>query len=130
MPKTLSIDIRERILKAYDKGGVNRQEVADRFDVSFGMVKKLLRQRKLLGNVAPLDYRCGGKPKITAEHKERMKDFLLEKPDLTLEELKEKLELDCTIQAIHYVLEGMGMSYKKRLSEPLNKTEKTSKRNV
>ena len=61
MPKTLSLDIRERILKAYDKGGVNRQEVADRFDVSLGMVKKLLRQRKSLGTVAPLDYRCGGK---------------------------------------------------------------------
>ena len=44
MPKTLSLDIRERILKAYDKGGVNRQEVADRFDVSLGMVKKLLHK--------------------------------------------------------------------------------------
>ncbi|MFT6794119.1 MAG: transposase [Rubritalea sp.] len=53
-----------------------------------------------------------------------MKDLLLEKPDLTLEELKEKLEIDCSIQAIHYPLVGMGMSYKKRLSEPLNKTEK------
>ena len=130
MPKTLSIDIRERILKAYDKGGVNRQEVADRFDVSLGMVKKLLCQRKLLGNVAPLDYRCGGKVKITVEYKERMKDLLLEKPDLTLEELKAKLEIDCTIQAIHYVLAGMGMSYKKRLSEPLNKTEKISVKSV
>jgi hypothetical protein len=33
MPKTLSIDIRERILKAYDQGNVTRQQVADRFDV-------------------------------------------------------------------------------------------------
>ena len=130
MPKTLSLDIRERILKAYDKGGVNRQEVADRFDVSLGMVQKLLRQRKLLGNVAPLDYRCGGKVKITVEYQQRMKELLLEKPDLTLEELKTKLEINCTIQAIHYALQRMGMSYKKRLSEPLNKIEQTSKKNV
>ena len=130
MPKTLSLDIRERILKAYDKGGVNRQEVADRFDVSLGMVKKLLRQRKLLGNIAPLDYRCGGKIKITAEYKERMKAPLLDNPDLTLEEIKAKLKIDCTIQAIHYALAGMGMSYKKRLLEPLNKIEKISKKSV
>ncbi len=94
------------------------------------MVKKLLYQRKQLGDIASLDHLSGRKPKITAEHKERLKEFLLEKSDLTLEELKEKLGLDCTIQAIHYVLEGMGMSYKKRLSEPLNKTEKTSDKNV
>lgn len=130
MPKTLSIDIRERILKAYEQGDTTRQEVADRFDVSLGMVKKLINQRKHLGNIAPLDHRSGAKPKITSEHKEQLRKILLEKPDLTLEELKVELNLDCTIQAIHYVLVGMGMSYKKRLSEPLNKTEKTSKKNV
>ncbi len=130
MPKTLSIDIRERIVKAYDQGGVNRQEVADRFDVSLGMVKKLLRQRKLLGNIESMDYKSGNKPKITPEHKERMKVILLEKADITLEELKVKLEIDCTIQAIHYALAGMGMSYKKRLSEPLNRTEKTLGKSV
>lgn len=127
MPKTLSIDIRERIIKAYDQGGVNRQDVADRFDVSLGMVKKLLCQRKLLGNIESLDYRSGSKPKITPEHKERMKDLLQEKPDLTLEELKIKMKLDCTIQAIHYALADMNMSYKKRLSELPSKTEKTLK---
>jgi len=31
-----------------------------------------------------------------------MKALLLEKPDLTLEEVKAKLKIDFTIQAIHY----------------------------
>lgn len=125
MPKTLSIDIRERILKAYDQGKSTRQEVADRFDVSLGMVKKLIQQRKRLGDISPLNYRSGNKPKITPNHKELMKEILAKKPDLTLEELRDEVELNCSIPAVHYALVAMGISYKKRRSELLNKIEKT-----
>ena len=38
---TLSLDLRERILAAYDAGEGSREEVAHRFRVSLGMVKKL-----------------------------------------------------------------------------------------
>ena len=44
--KTLSVDLRQRILNSYDEGLGNRQEIADRYRVSLGMVKKLLVQRK------------------------------------------------------------------------------------
>jgi transposase-like protein len=36
---TLSLDLRERIVRAYDKGDGTRDEIAQRFDVSLGMVK-------------------------------------------------------------------------------------------
>jgi hypothetical protein len=48
------------------------------------------------------------------------------KPDLTLEELRRAAQLDCTIQAIHYVLAAMGLTYKKRHSAPVNKTARIS----
>jgi hypothetical protein len=32
----------------------------------------------------------------------------------------------CTLQAIHYLLERMGLTYKKRLSGPVNRTARTS----
>ena len=41
-----------------------------------------------------MDYSSGHKPKITPQHKEKMRGILLENPDLTLEELKEKLAID------------------------------------
>ena len=44
--KTLSVDLRQRILNSYDEGLGNRQEIADRYRVSLGMVKKFLVQRK------------------------------------------------------------------------------------
>jgi transposase len=43
-----------------------------------------------------------------------------------LEELRRATQLDCTIQAIHYVLEEMGLTYKKRRSAPVNKIDRTS----
>jgi transposase len=36
--KTLSLDLRERIVKAYDSGNDTRDSVAARFGVSVGMV--------------------------------------------------------------------------------------------
>ena len=54
--------------------------------------------------------------------------MLARKPDLTLEEMRQALTVRCTLQAIHYLLERMGLTYKKRLSGPANRTAPTSAR--
>ena len=46
---TLSNDLRERIVSAYDRGDATRHQIAQRYNVSLGMVKKLLQQRRLTG---------------------------------------------------------------------------------
>lgn len=123
--KTLSIDLRERILAAYDHGDGTREEIADRFRVSLGMVKKLLSQRRHTGEIGPLHHRCGRKPKILASHRRQMRTLLGKKPDMTLGELRMALGLECTLPAIHYVLAAMGLTYKKRHSAPANRTGPT-----
>ena len=116
----ISMDLRQRILKAYDRGDVTREQVASRFDVSLGMVKKLLQQRRTSGDIAPRYNRCGRKPVIVDSHRRQMRALLAKQPDLTLEEIRLQLDLPCTIQAIHYVLADMGLTYKKRLSARRN----------
>ena len=123
--KTLSLDLRQRILASYDQKEGNREEVARRYKVSLGMVKKLLQQRRRLGDIAPQHHRSGCKPTILPSHHRQMRALLGQKPDLTLAELRQAVGLRCTIQAIHYVLEKMGLTYKKRLSGPANKTGPT-----
>ena len=44
--RTVSVDLRERILDAYDQAEGNREEIAHRYRVSLGLVKKLLQQRR------------------------------------------------------------------------------------
>jgi len=121
----LSLDLRERIVSAYGRGGRTQQEVADLFEVSLGVVKKLLRQWRETGDLSARYDRCGGRRKIFAEHEQRMRELLGQKPDMTLEELRDALGLDCTVQAVHHALGRMGLTYKKRRSGPANKTATT-----
>jgi transposase len=108
MKKTISLDLRERILAAYDADEDTREEVARRFRVSLGMVKKLLQQRRRLGDIRPQHHRSGCKPRIVASHQRQLRMLLDKKPDLTLKELRSATGLDCTLPAIHYVLARLG----------------------
>jgi len=126
--RTVSLDLRERILKTYDNEDASREAVARRFQVSLGMVKKLIQQRRRTGDIAPRHHHSGRKPRILQSHQRQIRSLLSQKPDMTLEELRSAMALDCTPQAIHVVLVKMGLTYKKRRSEQANKTEPTSRR--
>jgi transposase len=123
--RTISLDLRERILASYDQKEGTREEIAQRYRVSLGMVKKLLQRRRHAGDIGPRYHRCGRKPGRVAAHRQTFRQLLGRKPDMTLEELRQATALNCTLPAIHYVLEKMGLTYKKRHSGPANKTGPT-----
>jgi len=77
-------------------------QIAERYNVSLAMVKKLLQQRRRTGDIAPRHLR-----RMVAEH-----------PDMTLEELRDGIGVACTPQAVHYALARMGLPLKKRRSFP------------
>lgn len=123
--RTLSLDLRERILTAYDNKEGTREEIAARFRVSLGMVKKLLQQRRRTGNIAPRHHLAGRKPTILASHRSQFRALLQKKNDLTLNELRAASGLNCSLQAINAVLGKMGLTYKKRRSAPASKSVRT-----
>jgi len=120
--RTLSLDLRERILTAYDQEEGSREQIAHRFRVSLGMVKKLLQQRRHTGNIAPRHHLAGRKPMILPAHQSQIRALLARKNDLTLRELRAAIGLKCSLQAVHVVLGKMGLTYKKRHSAPANKS--------
>jgi transposase len=124
--KTTSLDLRERILTCYDGGEGTREQIAKRFCVSLGMIKKLLLQRRQTGDIAPRHHLSGRKPKILASHRQALRSHLAKKPDMTLEELRLELKLECSLTAIHYILDELGLTYKKRLSMRASRTVPTS----
>lgn len=107
---TLSIDLRKRIVAACGRGGRTQLQIAGRYDVSPGMVKKLFSQRRRTGDLAPRHRFSGRKPKITPKHQQRLRRLLQARSDLTLGQLREAIGVECTLPAIHYVLERMGLS--------------------
>ena len=123
--RTLSVDLRERILASYDAREGTREETANRYRVSLGMVKKLLQQRRKTGDIRPRHHYSGRKPKILDRHRRRLRHLLSRQPDLTLAELRAATALSCSLPAIHYALAAMNLTYKKRHSTPVSRTGRT-----
>ena len=111
--RTLSLDLRERILACYDNSEGTREQVASRYRVSLGMVKKLLQQRRRTGDIAARHRYSGRKAMILESHRQEMSSLLKSKPDLSLKELRRALGLKCSLPAIHYSLIALGLTYKK-----------------
>jgi transposase len=124
--RTTSLNLRERILAAYDNDEGTRPEMAHRFRVSLGLVKKLLQQRRHTGEIALRHRFSGRKPTIVACHRSQFRALLTQKNDLTLKELRAAAGLRCSLQAINVVLAKMGLTYEKRHSAPASKTVPTS----
>ncbi|MEM7627783.1 MAG: hypothetical protein AAF333_19490 [Planctomycetota bacterium] len=111
--KPLSLDLRERIVAAYEAGGVSLAAVGRRFSVSGKVVSKLVRQKKELGTLAPQVHKRGRKPAITGEKKKALLRHLQEHPDATVVERIEALKLDCVEKTAWQTLRAMGWRFKK-----------------
>ena len=106
-------DTRKRILARYDKGRHTRAEVAEQFDVSESLVKKLLKQRKRLGHAEPLYGAVGRKPAVTGRHEAEVREALRNDPGATLGELCALIGGICPVMAMHRALGRMRITYKK-----------------
>ena len=114
--KAISMDLRQRIVDAYDQGDTTRQKVADRFGVSLAFVKKLLSRRKRFGTIAPFLDRVGRKRAISPEDQQAIREHLARHPGATLAELRDALDLACSLVTVFNTLRRMKMTYKKNAS--------------
>jgi len=86
-----SLDLRQRMVTAYEKGGETILEVAERFEVSDSFVKKLLRRKRPTGTIAPVGHRSGQPKRLSEKHRKWLLKTVLAAPDMTLEDLREQL---------------------------------------
>ena len=88
--KTYSLDLRQRVLAAYDRGKLTQEEVAERFEVSRRWLCTLLRRRREGGSVAALPHGGGRRPKFAGQGQEALRAFVVADPDTTLQELLDR----------------------------------------
>lgn len=112
--KTISLDLRERILAVYDEGGQSYRQIARRFKVSHSLVGKLVGQRARTGGIESLDRRAGRKRLFSGELEQRLIGLVRQQPDATLAELRERLGIDCNLTTIHRALARLGERLKKK----------------
>jgi transposase len=83
--KAYSIDLREKIVKAYLQGDTSIRKVAQRFGVAKSFVQKLLLMNKSQGHVEPNLKRAAIKGKLDG-CESQLADMVEQNPDATLSE--------------------------------------------
>ena len=119
MPKAYSIDLRQKIVDAYDRGDVSQRGLVKQFGVATSFVQKLLKQRRETGNIRPKIRRGQIPPKLNEEHQEILAGLVKANNDATLAQLCEQLEAKTGIRVgittMHKTLKKMNFSLKKNL---------------
>lgn len=84
--KAYSLDLRQKIVNAYDAGGISQRNLAERFCVSVFFVKKLFRQRTKTGSIAPKARTGWQKARVTPEIRQFVIALHKQENDRTLAE--------------------------------------------
>jgi transposase len=128
MAKAYSDDLRRRFLSAYEQGEGTLEELAERFMVSLAYGKKLRGQLQRTGQMERVEQRRGTPRKLFDEPREQLRRWLIAVPDLTLDQLRQKLDEDCGVKIslaqVARALKRMGLRLKKSHSTPANATGK------
>ena len=90
MPAPLSVDLRQRIIAAYEAKEGSQRQLAERFKVSLSFIRDLRRQQRETGSVEPKRHGGGAVAKIGTEHLPIVASLVMAQPDALLEELCER----------------------------------------
>lgn len=84
------------------------------FEVTKSSVYLWISKYKKTGNYTPMPPNSGRKSKLTNKQLEQIRERISEQPDITLDELKEQLNLPICISALCRIINNkLGLSYKK-----------------
>jgi len=108
-----SVDLRTRIVDAYDGNEGTQASLAKRFNVSERWIQKLFHQRRVSNSILPLPHGGGRQTKVGPEKVALLKQALADCPDATLEELRDRCAIDGSIWSVSRALQRMGMTFKK-----------------
>jgi transposase len=89
--KPLSQDLRRRVVEAYERKQGSIRALAQRFVVSQSSVFRFLDQYRATGTLAPRPRGGGARPRIDEPALQALERLITEKPDATLQELRERL---------------------------------------
>jgi transposase len=113
--KPYSQDLRQRIIDTAKHGGATVKQIAERFLVSVSFVTRLLQLHRTTGSVEPRPHGGGNPAVLTPEDLQRLREFIGEQPDATLEECRQHLGSSCSLATICRALSRLGLPRKKKV---------------
>lgn len=125
--RSYSQDLRDRVLAALERGE-RPTDIAKRFEVSRGWVHEVRRRLQLEGRRSSLPI-GGHRRSLLAPLEDVLREWIAERPDLTLAEMCERLleeyGVAIGIPALWHQLNKWGLSYKKN---PARQRARTARR--
>lgn len=117
MPKSYSIDLRERVLQYLEKNK-NREAASRLFQVGVATIYRWLSRKKETGHVKPLS-----RPYVYKKiDDQKLIDYIEKNPDHFLSEIAEHFNL--TLQAVFYALKRLKITRKKSSRSTRKETKK------
>jgi transposase len=120
-----SVEFRGQVLLDCD-AGMNTLAVAVKYDVSPSWVRRLKQRRRESGEIAPRPPIKKTPPKWHA-YADRMQALVQEQPDITLRELRDRLQVEVSLQTLSLALRRLKYTLKKKSSGRASRTVRTSR---
>ena len=128
--KIIGIEVRKLIIAAR-KNGMGIQEILSTFQVKKTAVYNLFQLVRETGSVEPRPHAYGRKPALDSEGLKRMDQLISAQSDITLQEIKDQMNLQISIPAISKIVRGkLHYTYKKRRYMPANATARMYRKNA
>src|SRR4051812_50229102 len=89
--KPYSMDLRQRVAEACERGELTRTQIAERFSVSMTFLRRLMSRKRETGSVAPKPHAGGFPSAFDAPAPQVLRDLVREQPDATLKEVRQRL---------------------------------------
>ena len=106
-------EARELLVEGYEATH-DAKGIAKAYSVSKWMVYRLAEQKRKTGSVALRTSQRGRKPILTTEDKEAIRRCIDEAPDITIEEIREELNLSASYSTVERAIRAMGYTLKKK----------------
>lgn len=111
MATPYSLDLRERVLKAFEASG-DAEAVAETFGVSRAWVHRLAQRKRETGSIAPRP-QTKFRARVLADQEDRLQFLVTATPDATLAELRAKLPTTAALSTVWLALNRLGLTLKK-----------------
>lgn len=111
-----SLDLRQKIVDAYVEGHTSQRQIAQQFRVAYSFVRKLVKQYRETGQIAPKQRTEQTPTKLSVEQLEILETIVESNNDATLAELCDLLDQRVGVR--------IGVSTMFRMLEKLNLTLK------
>ncbi len=108
--RSYSMDLRERILKDSD-AGMPTKLVSEKYSVSPAWVRRLKQRRRETGETTPRP--PAHRPATWTSHADAIRQLIEAEIDITLVEIKEKLQLELGLTTIWRAVQALRLTVKK-----------------